>query len=161
MPVSELVSKKGVYLVVADETEEFPVALRYAARLAAANDGRVAILHIISIEDFQHWGNIEERMRRELRDNAEKFLWAAAEKANALNGVIPSLYLEEGNAIDVLLDVINRDMNIQMLILAGVSGSAGPGPMVAHFSGKGLAKLRVPVVIVPSHLDPERIDSIL
>ena len=45
--------------------------------------------------------------------------------------------------------------------LAGVSGSAGPGPMVSYFSGKGLAKLRVPVVIVPSHLDPEKIDSIL
>ncbi|GJL85344.1 MAG: universal stress protein [Micavibrio sp.] len=154
-------SEEGVYLVVADETEEFPVALRYAARLAKVNHGHVAILHIIKVEDFQHWGDIEERMRKELRDNAEKFLWSAAENANTLNGVIPSLYLEEGNDIDVLVDIIDRDVNIQMLILAGVSGSAGPGPMVSHFSGKGLAKLRVPVVIVPSHLDPEKIDSIL
>lgn len=155
-------SKSGVYLVVADETEEFPVALRYAARLAQANHGHVGILRIINIDDFQHWGNVEERMRKELREQAEKLLWSVAETANALNGTVPSVYLEEGDKFEVLVDVINGDPNIQMLILAGVSGGgSGPGPMVSHFSGKGLSRLRVPIVIVPSHLDPEKIDSIL
>ncbi len=152
-------NKRNVYLVVADESEEFAVALRYAVRLAEANNGHVGILHVIKIEDFQHWGNVENRMRQEMREQAEKLLWSAADKACDLNGVVPSLYLEEGNAQDVLSDVIDKDEGIQMLILAGITGAAGPGPMVAHFSGKGLGKLKVPVVIVPSHLEPEKIDG--
>jgi len=150
----------GTYLVVADETEEFPLALRYAARLADGNRGRVAILHVMLIEDFHHWSDIEERMRQELRDEAEKKIWAVAHEVNELNDMVPTLYIEEGDRFDTLVDVINKDEDVRMLVLAGVSSGAGPGPLVAHFSGKGLARLRVPVVIIPSHLEPQKIDSL-
>ena len=39
----------GVYLVVADESNEFNVALRYAARMAGNNRGRLGIAHAIDI----------------------------------------------------------------------------------------------------------------
>ena len=49
----------GVYLVVADETDEFGVALRYAARMARANRGHLGILSILNIEDVQEWEKVE------------------------------------------------------------------------------------------------------
>ena len=57
----------GVYLVVADGSDEFNIALRYAARRAETSRAHVGILYIISVDDFQHWSNVEAVMRRELR----------------------------------------------------------------------------------------------
>lgn len=150
----------GVFLVVADETEEFSVALRYAARMAQSCRGHVAILHVMGLQDFQHWGNVEHRMRMELREQAEKLVWNIAKNINDINGLIPSLYLEEGDVHNVVVDVINRDSEIKMLILAGTTGNSGPGPLASYFTGKGLGKLRVPLAIVPSHLEPQVIDTV-
>ncbi|MBU0800959.1 MAG: universal stress protein [Alphaproteobacteria bacterium] len=150
----------GVYLVVADETPEFLVALRYAALMARSNRGHIAILQIMNIDDFQHWGSVEERMRKEMRDQAEKFIWNSAKAVNELNGILPALYIAEGNRTDVLIETINKDDTIRLLVLGGGVQAGGPGALVAHFTGKGLGKLRVPVVVVPGHLEPEAIDAL-
>lgn len=154
-------SDGGVYLVVADESDEFPLALHYAARQAKAHRGHLAILHVIDIQDFQHWNKVEDMMRKELRDKAEKFVWAAAKKVNELNETMPILYIREGEVKDVIVDVINEDISIKTLVLAGgVNNSSSPGSLVGHFSSKGLARLRVPLLIVPGHLDNKKIDDI-
>jgi hypothetical protein len=150
----------GVYLVVADETEEFQLALRYAARRAEVNRGHVGILYVTPVEDFVHWSNVEARMRREAREQAEKFAWNVAKKVNDLNGLTPALYLREGVRTDCIVDCINEDLSIRMLVLAGGTHSAGPGPLVSYFTGKGLARLRVPVMIVPGYLEPHKIDAV-
>jgi len=149
----------GVYLVVADEKEEFGAALRYAARRAEAGRAHVGILHIIEIDDFQHWSNVENKIRRELREQAEKQIWAHAGIVNDLNGERPVLYIREGVREDVIVDVINEDEDIRALILGGAEHASGPGSLVSYFTGKGLARLRIPVVIVPGHLDMQNIDN--
>ena len=159
---SELVPfEEGVFLVVADDTEEFPNALRYAARLAQAHRGRVGIAYVIEGQDFQHWGNIEQRMREELRKKAEDVIWNVAKQVNDWAGVIPSLYILEGNPNEAVLNLINEDFGIKRLILGGSSNTSGPGPMISYFSGKALSKLRVPLVIVPGHMEAESIDSMI
>lgn len=151
----------GVYLVVADETPEFQVALRYAVHMARVHRGYTAILQVINIDDFQHWGSVEERMRKELREQAEKFIWSSAKAANELNGTMPILFIEEGNRTDVLVSLINREQDIRQLILGGGTTASGPGALVSHFTGKGLGKLRVPVVVVPGSLDAATIDALV
>lgn len=150
----------GVYLVVAEESDEFEVALRYAARRAEAGRAHVGILHIINIDDFQHWSKVEAMMRKELRDDAEKQIWNHAKTINELNGQYPVLYIREASRNEAIVDVINEDENIRVLILGGAEQASGPGPLVSHFTGKGLAKLRVPVVVVPGHLEAQKIDNI-
>lgn len=150
----------GVYLVVGDGSDEFNVALRYAARRAESGRAHVGILHIINVDDFQHWSNVEEMMRKELRAEAEKAIWTHAKTVTDLNGRWPVLYIREGGRFDSIIDLINEDQNIRALILGGAEQASGPGPLVSHFTGKGLAKLRVPVVVVPGHLDMQKIDSI-
>ena len=150
----------GVYLVVAEDTPEFMVALHYAARRAETARAHVGILHVTNIDDFQHWGKVEDIMRKEMRDEVEKEIWSHAKTVNDLNGLNPALYIEEGSRLEVIVDVINNDENVRMLILGGSEQATGPGPLVSHFTGKGLAKLRVPVLIVPGHLEMQKIDSI-
>ncbi len=150
----------GVYLVLADETEEFRVALRYAARRAQTHRAHLGILHVMTIDEFQHWGNVESIMRAELRQQAEKYIWSVAKDVHELNGIMPVLYIMEGDRHDALVKLIDEDMTIRVLMLGGGTTSAGPGPLVSYFTGKGLSRLRVPVVVVPGHLDPGKIDSI-
>ena len=142
----------GTYLVVADETEEFQVALKYAAQMANANECRVGIFYVMEAQDFIHWGKIEERMRDEQREEAEKVMAEACAVLKTVTDTEPSLYLEEGARMDKLIEVIENDYNISMLILCGGTQGSSPGPLVTHFTGKGLPKLRVPVMIVPDHL---------
>jgi nucleotide-binding universal stress UspA family protein len=150
----------GTYLIVADESDEFDIALRYAARTADARRGHIGIVHVLDIEDFQHWGTVESQMRKEMREQAEKFVWGVAKKINDLTGQTPSIYLEEGKRNDALIDVINRDTMIVKLVLGASAGAGGPGPMVSYFTGKGMNRLRVPVVLVPGHLEPLAIDDL-
>jgi hypothetical protein len=151
----------GTYLIVADESDEFDVAMRYAAYIANARRGHVGIIHVIDIDDFQHWGTVESQMRREMREQAEKFVWAVAKKINDLTGQTPSVYIEEGKRNDVLIDIINRDIMIVNMVLGVSAGAGGPGPMVGYFTGKGMSRLRVPVVLVPGHLEPQAIDDLV
>lgn len=148
----------GTYLVVADESDEFDVALRYAAQAAHTRRGHVGIIHIIDVDEFQHWGTVETQMKKEMREQGEKFVWAVAKRINDLTGQTPSVYIEEGKRNDVLIDIISRDTMIVKLVL-GVNAS-GPGPLVSYFTGKGMNRLRVPVVLVPGHLEPQAIDAL-
>jgi nucleotide-binding universal stress UspA family protein len=150
----------GIYLVVADDSDEFAVALRYAARMARSNRGHLGILNVLNINDVQQWENVEAMMRREMREQAEKFIWSVAKKVNDLNGMIPALYVLEGVHDDVLINLINNDSSIRMLILGGGTSATGPGPLVSYFTGKGLGRLRIPVLVVPGHLDQQKIDAI-
>ncbi len=149
----------GIYLVVADDSPEFALALRYAARRAEASRAHVGILHVINIDDFQHWSNVETMMLRELREDAEHRIWEIAKTVNELNGYYPVLYIREGTRTDAVTELINEDETIRMLVL-GAGESGGPGPLVSHFTGKGLTKLRAPVMVVPGHLEMQKIDTI-
>jgi hypothetical protein len=140
----------GTYLVVADDSEEFKTALNYACRMAERYRAKVGILHIIENQDFQHWGAVEEKMKRELREQGERYLWSVAKAANDINGTIPSLYFAEGERGEAVLKTVQGDDHIVRLILAG--GVESAGPLITFCVGKGFTRLRVPLVIVPAHL---------
>ncbi len=140
----------GTYLVVADDSEEFKTALRYACFAARSHRGRLGILHIMENQDFEHWGAVENRMKKELREQAEKYVWTIAKTANDINGIIPSLYIAQGEPGEALMQTIDQDHHIVQLILGGHGHT--PGPLVSFCIGKGLERLKVPVVVVPAHI---------
>ncbi len=150
----------GTYLIIADGADEFPTAAYYASRMVHARRAALAIAHITDLEDFVHWGKVEAIMRHDLRTQAEKEIWQIAKDINEEHQIFPSLYIKEGEATDNILEIIEEDKNIRALILAGSSHTNNQGPLVTYFSGKGMGKLRVPIIIVPGHLDKEAIDAI-
>ena len=99
-------------------------------------------------------------MKAEHRAQAEQFLWGIAGKVHDLCGLYPSLYIREGVPSDVLADIIEKDPMISALVLGAKDASGGPGPLVSYFTGKGIGKLTVPLVVVPDHLEPHKIDEV-
>ena len=151
----------GTYLIIADDNEESSIAAHYACRIADARRGYVAIAHITDLEEFVHWGKVEAMMRNDLRIQAEKNIWQMAKSINEeYSHMYPSFHIKEGNIIDEITNVIEEDKSIRALILAGSANTNNQGPLVNHFAGKGMNALRVPVIVIPGHLDKEAINAI-
>lgn len=150
----------GTYLVIADETEEFPLTLEYAAIMAKARRAHICMAFVIDSADFQHWGDVEAMMQKELREKAEKKIWQFAKDINEKEGIFPSLIIIEGNPETVIPEIISENEKITALVLGANTGSGGAGPLVHYFTSKGLSKLEVPLLLVPSHLSAEKIERI-
>ena len=137
----------GVYLLVADGSAEFDAALRRVAFLANHNNGHVAILFVIEDETYLHWNFIEKQIQSDKRGEAEKVLFETAQKLYDLSGQIPALYVREGKVRQEVMNILATDDTIRALVL-GATGSSS-NPLISYFTGKGLADLKVPLVIVP------------
>jgi nucleotide-binding universal stress UspA family protein len=146
------------FLVVVDKTPECRAALRFAARRAQHTVGHITLLCVAEPEDVQQWKGVEEIMRQEAHEAAEALLHNAAKAVNELAGVIPELVIEHGRKTDCLLDLIKRDRDISILVLAASTAKEGPGPLVTHFAGTSAQT--IPVTIVPGGLSDEAIDAL-
>jgi len=140
----------GTYLVLADDSAEFQKALSYACRAVRQNRGHLGILYVVEAGEFQHWGAVEARIQKELRTQGEQFLWEIAGHVLEQGAGVPALYLAEGDRTDCLIATIDQDTMIVELILGAGVGRANP--LITYFTGRGLSRLRVPVVVVPDHL---------
>lgn len=151
-----------IFLVVVDDTEEWRAALRYACRRAQHTAGRVALLHVVAPAEIQHWGAIEDVLREEARHEAEQRLQRVAREVNQLTGTIPILHIREGAPRDELMALIAEEPSISVLVLgADTTSSSGPGPLIQYLTAsRAMAKLRIPLTIVPGSLSTDEIDAL-
>jgi nucleotide-binding universal stress UspA family protein len=149
-----------VFLVVVDESVEMPVALYYASRRAQRTGGRVALLRVIPREESHGLASVEALMREEAQHEAEQLLQRLAKTVVDEIGALPILYIKEGSPRDELMELVANDPSISILVLAAGTGPEGPGPLISFLATKGMAKLRIPVTIVPGNLTHEQIDAI-
>lgn len=152
---------RPIYLVVADESEEFDSALRYAARSARNANAHVGILYVISEPGFLDWGTVEEKMRAEQREEAEMFLREVSARVYDIDRQTAILFLQEGDKVEAIIKVLQANPAIKKLVLGGDVDARSPGPLVKYFSGKGMRRLPVPLTIIPDHIPPEKIDSLV
>ena len=90
-PSAEADEHDRIFLCVVDSSDEMRIALRFACRRANHTGGRVALLFVIEPADFQHWMSVEEKMREERREEAERVLQNLAAQVNHVAGVMPAL----------------------------------------------------------------------
>ena len=152
--------RNRIFLVVVDATEEMKVALRFACRRARNTGGRVALLYVMEPADFQHWMAVEEKMREERREEAERVLHDLSAEVNALTGQVPILYAREGKASDLIIEIIEEEPDISILVLGAGTSKKGPGPLVSSLAGKLSGKFPVPITVVPGNLTLEQIDAL-
>ena len=143
----ELFAKGGVYLVLADDSDEFHYALKKATKMAEQNKGHVGILSVIEKQSFQPWGRIAERVKFEQAERAQKRILRVAEHLNTLKDQIPAFYVEYGRKREVLTRVIKEDPTIKMLILG--EGKHSSNPLVHYFINGALHDVQVPMLVVP------------
>jgi nucleotide-binding universal stress UspA family protein len=145
------------FLVVVDKTPECSVAVRFATRRAQHTGGRVTMLCVAQLADFQQWRGVEEIMRDEAHQEAENLLHNAAKEVNDLSGIISELVIVEGSTKEAVIALIESDKDISILVLAAGTSKEGPGPLVSMVSGQ---EYTIPVTIVPGGLTDEEIDAL-
>jgi len=150
-----LEKRRGVYLVVVDSTEELSVAIDYAANFSNAEGGYIALLNVMEDVGISNFKDIEDRIRAEQRAQSEQMLWDAAGRVIEKTGRTPMTIIEQGDCSAIIVDMIENHKNIVALVLASNASSSSPGTLVSYFSGKGLSRLPVPLLIVPGHLEAQ------
>lgn len=151
---------KPKYLVIVDETAEWDRAVYYASRRALRVGGGVVMLRIVeSDEHAQEWLGVADLMRAEAYEGAENALDRASGRANGIAAITPERVIREGDIVEQILDVIDKDADISMLVLAASGGPEGPGPIIAMMA-KMVGAFPIPVTIVPGELSDEDIDAL-
>ena len=147
------------YLAVIDETQEAEIALRFAARRAAKTGGTVLVLALIEPAEFVAWGGVQATIEEEARQRAEGLVASASGTLFDEAGIRPSILVRQGEAVQVIREVLGEHPEIAALVL-GAAASGAPGPLIAHFAGSDAGVLPCPLMIVPGSLDREAIDRL-
>jgi nucleotide-binding universal stress UspA family protein len=147
-------------LVIVDDSAEWDRAVYYASRWAIRVGGGVVMLRIIETEDQnQQWLGVAEVMRAEAQEEANAALDRAAGRANGIAAITPERVIREGDPIEQIFDVIDKDVDIAMLVLAANPGPEGPGPIITTMT-KTVGSFPIPVTIVPGELSDGDIDAL-
>jgi len=160
MPDSAAAKRRRKFMVVVDKSPECKVAIRFAARRAEHTGGIVTLLAVIAAADFQHWRSVEEAMREEALEEAEKQLHDAAREVNRIGNLYPEYVMLEGKSRECVLKLINDDPDISILVLASSTAREGPGPLVSLVAQEATHAYPIPVTIVPGGLSDEEVDAL-
>jgi nucleotide-binding universal stress UspA family protein len=148
------------FLVVVDNSPEHRKALRYAARRALHTNGHVSLLIVVSPSNYQHWRSVEDAMREEAMEEAERLLYEAASDVHRLSGLFSEVLVREGKSRDVLMALLKEEPDIMVLVLGAGTGRDGPGPLVSLVAQQAQFAYPIPVTIVPGGLSDEAIDAL-
>ena len=147
-------------LVIVDDTAEGDRAVHDASRWAVRAGGSVVMLRIVEIENQnQQWLGVADIMRAEALEEANAALDRASGRANGIAAITPERVIREGDPTEQMIDVIEKDVDIVMLVLAANPGPEGPGPIITAMAN-AVGTFPVPVVIVPGDLSGAQIDAL-
>jgi hypothetical protein len=104
-------------------------------------------------------GGRRHHARRSHEDAANEALDRASGRANGIAAITPERVIREGDPTEQILDVIDKDVDISMLVLAANPGPEGPGPIITMMA-KTVGSFPIPVTIVPGNLSDEDIDAL-
>jgi nucleotide-binding universal stress UspA family protein len=157
----DLPEYKRKFLVVIDDSPECDRAVTFAANRVRRTGGTVVLLAVIDSADFQQFIGVEDVMRAEAREEAERMLDQRIARIRKLGTVRTETAIREGQVTEAIEQVVLDDPTIAVLVLAASAGKEGPGPLVTSFASRsGAAALPVLVTIVPGSMTDEQIVAV-
>jgi nucleotide-binding universal stress UspA family protein len=160
--VAEEISEyKRKFLVVIDDSPECDRAVTFAAHRVKRTGGTVVLLAVIDSADFQQFLGVEDVMRAEARETAERLIDQRIARINKIGNVRTETVIQEGDVIEAIERVVLADPDIAVLVLAASAGKEGPGNLVTSFAGRsGATGLPVLITIVPGSMTDEQIVAV-
>jgi nucleotide-binding universal stress UspA family protein len=157
----DLPEYKRKFLVVIDDSPECDRAVTFAANRVNRTGGTVVLLAVIDSADFQQFIGVEDVMRAEAREEAERMLDQRIARIKKIGAIRTETAIREGEVVDAIEQVVLADPAIAVLVLAASAGKEGPGPLVTSFASRsGAAALPVLVTIVPGSMTDEQIVAV-
>lgn len=153
---------KRKFLVVIDESKEADRAISFAANRVKRTGGTVVLLSVIDSQDFTQFLGVEEVMRAEAREEAERLLDTKRARIGQIGeGIRTETVIREGDLVSEIERLVAEDPGIAILVIAAAGGKEGPGPLVSTFATRaGQAALPVIVTIIPGTMTDEQIVAV-
>ena len=153
---------KRKFLVVIDESKEADRAITFAANRVKRTGGTVVLLSVIDSQDFTQFLGVEEVMRAEARDEAERLLDSKRARIGQIGeGIRTETVVREGDLVTEIERLVAEDAAIAILVIAAAGGKEGPGQLVSAFATRaGQAALPVLVTIIPGTMTDEQIVAV-
>ena len=149
------------FLVIADDSPEFPAALAYAALRAKWSGSSVVMRRVIEPEEPAEWVSVSEEIRRQAIEAAEALTQRYAAEVWAETGLKAEIVIREGEIRGEIRRLIEDDPAIRIITLAAGAGQGGPGPLVSSLArGQGFGARPLPVLVVPGGLTKEAIRAL-
>ena len=149
-------------LVIADDSLEMEIALEYACARSKKTSRKIIIATFIEPLDVLTTQGVTEIMKNEARDTAETLLQKAASYVKDKTGEMPALVLREGETIIELKKLIEKEKNINVLVLAANSDPKNKdlNPIINSLLSQEITNLRIPIMIVPGNFSKDHISLI-
>ena len=146
-------------LVIADESKEMDVALKYACARSKKTNRKIMIATFIEPLDVLTTQGVTEIMQNEAREEAEKKMKYASSVVKESTGILPVLHIREGEIIQELKSLIDEEKNINVLVVAAKfdENEKNPGPIINSLISKELSNFRIPIMIVPGNFSKKHI----
>ena len=153
---------KRKFLVVVDESKETDRAMAFAAHRVKRTGGTVVLLTVIETQDFTQFLGVEEVMRAEARDNAERLIDAKLARIAQWGETIRTeTVIREGDLVVEIGRLIAQDPDIAILVLAAANAKEGPGQLITEFAAHaGHQALPVVITIIPGTMTDEQIIAV-
>jgi len=152
---------KRKFLVVVDESKETDRAITFAAHRVKRTGGTVVLLSVIETQDFTQFLGVEEVMRAEARDNAERLVDARLARIAQWGNIRTETAIREGELFTQIGRLIAEDPGIAILVLAASNSKEGPGQLVTDFAARaGHQALPVIITIIPGTMTDEQIIAV-
>ncbi len=152
---------KRKFLVVVDDSKETDRAITFAAHRVKRTGGTVVLLSVIETQDFNQFLGVEEVMRAEARDTAERLVDARLARIAQWGNIRTETAIREGDLVTEIGRLIAEDPGIAILVLAASNSKEGPGQLVTDFAARaGHQALPVIITIIPSTMTDEQIIAV-
>ena len=146
------------FLVLIDETPECDRAVSFAAHRVRRTGGTLVLLSVIDSSDFDQFIGVDDTMRAEARNEAERNLDARIARITKIGTIRTETVIREGTPAEAIEKLVPEDPGIGILVLAAGQGDKGPGPLVTHFAAHN--RLHIMVTIVPGAMTEEEIVAV-
>ncbi len=152
---------KRKFLVLIDDTPECDRAVSFAAHRVKRTGGTVVLLSVIETADFQQFLGVEDVMRAEAQEAAERLIDARIARIADIGAIRTETVIREGDPMSAIERLIAEDPGIAILVLAASGAKDGPGPLITAFANRsGAAALPILITIVPSSMTDEQIVAV-
>jgi nucleotide-binding universal stress UspA family protein len=152
---------KRKFLVLVDDSRETDRAITFAAHRVKRTGGTVVLLSVIETKDFTQFLGVEEVMRAEARENAERLVDARLARIAQWGNIRTETAIREGDLVTEIGRLIAEDPGIAILLLAASNSKQWPRQLLAAFAARaGPLSLPGPSTIIPGTMTDEQIIAV-
>lgn len=149
--------RKALVLVNGDFATR--AAIAWASSWSKRTGDNIVLLHVIEPDHAMGFGVMQDLMRAEQWQAAERMLVTFSGYAEKLTGQVPAHIVREGALRETVREVLKTEANLSILVIAASHRESGPAPLIGYLASRMGTRVQVPMVLVPGSMTSDEIDQ--